>query len=66
MRSLLIAKALIAGLVSFSFAPAVLAEERGVTDVGTLDKEFRRKGVSSQASLFPLRWTQFPDTPALR
>ena len=63
MRSLLIAKALIAGLVSFSFALAVLAEERGVTDVGTLDKESAEKVFPPKQAYSPYAGRNFPTRP---
>jgi hypothetical protein len=64
MRSLLVAKALLAVLASLSFASlAVVAEERGVTDVGTLDKESAEKVFPTKQAYSPYAGRNFPTRP---
>ena len=66
MKGLFTAIALLVGLTGFNFALPAAAEDRLITDVGTLDKELGRKGIPRQASLLSLRWTQFPDASSFR
>src|SRR5512136_604725 len=63
MRSLLVAKALLAVLASLGFALAVVAEERGVTDVGTLDKESAEKVFPAKQAYSPYAGRNFPTRP---
>jgi hypothetical protein len=64
MKILLVAdKILLAGLISLSFVLPVPAEDRLVTDVGTLDKESADKVFPAKRPYSPWAGRNFPTRP---
>ena len=63
MKHLTVAKTLLAGLISLTFVLAVLADDRLITDVGTLDKEAADKVFPAKRPYSPWAGRNFPTRP---
>ena len=63
MKGLITAIALLAGLTGFSFALPTVAEDRLITDVGTLDKDSAEKVFPAKRAYSPYAGRNFPTRP---
>ena len=63
MKRLLATKALLAGSISLISMLAVLADDRLITDVGTLDKEAADKVFPTKRPYSPWAGRNFPTRP---
>jgi hypothetical protein len=64
MKSLLVAAiALLAGLTGFNFVLPAVADDRLITDVGTLDKESAEKVFPAKRAYSPYAGRNFPTRP---
>src|SRR6478672_11172015 len=63
MKGLFTAIALLVGLTGFNFAPPAVAEDRLITDVGTLDKDSAEKVFPAKRAYSPYAGRNFPTRP---
>ena len=63
MKGLITAIALLVGLTGFSFALPAVAEDRLITDVGTLDKDSAEKVFPAKRAYSPYAGRNFPTRP---
>ena len=66
MKRVRVTKALLAGLTGLSFLLPALADDRLITDVGTLDKESADKVFPGKRAYSPYAGRSFPTRPLLR
>jgi hypothetical protein len=63
MKGLITAIVLLVGLTGLSFAPPAVAEDRLITDVGTLDKDSAEKVFPAKRAYSPYAGRNFPTRP---
>jgi len=63
MKSLVLTQALLAGLTGLSFVLSAHADDRVITDVGTLDKDSADKVFPAKRAYSPYAGRNFPTRP---